>query len=68
MKKLSAYLKTFIEIPRIKVGKKQTIETLIKEETLIFGKFLRGERSEWNSRRMLLKMEKPINSECVIMG
>ena len=29
-----------VEIPRIKVGKKQTIETLIEEEALLFVKFL----------------------------
>jgi CRISPR-associated protein Cas1 len=39
-----------INIPRIKVGKKQTLETLINEECLLFGKFLRGEREIWVPR------------------
>jgi len=36
-----------VEIPRIKVGKKQTIETLITEEAILFAKFLRNERKTW---------------------
>lgn len=39
-----------IEIPRIKVGEKQTIETLIDEEALLLAKFLRNERKEWEPR------------------
>jgi len=39
-----------IEIPRIKVGERQTIETLINEEAMLFAKFLRGERKEWHPR------------------
>ena len=39
-----------VEIPRIKVGKKQTIETLINEEALLLAKFLRNERKEWVPR------------------
>ena len=39
-----------VEIPRIKVGKKQTLETLINEEALIFAKHLRNERQTWTPR------------------
>jgi len=39
-----------VEIPRIKHGKKQTIETLINEEALLLAKFLRNERKEWIPR------------------
>ena len=49
-KKLRSYFETIIEIPRIKVGKKQTIETLINEEASLFSKFLREERKEWTPR------------------
>jgi hypothetical protein len=31
-----------IEVPRIKVGKRQTIETFINEEAMLLAKFLRN--------------------------
>lgn len=34
MNQLNEYFELMVEIPRIKVGKKQTIETLINEEAL----------------------------------
>ena len=39
-----------VEIPRIKHGNKQTIDTLINEEAYLFAKFLRNERTNWNPR------------------
>jgi len=39
-----------VEIPRMKVGKKQSIETLINEEALLLAKYLRGERKTWITR------------------
>lgn len=42
--KLNDYFETVVEIPRIKVGERQTIETLISEEALLFTKYLRNER------------------------
>jgi len=39
-----------VEIPRIKHGKRQTLNTLINEEALLLAKFLRSERKEWNPR------------------
>jgi len=50
MKKLNLYFESKVEIPRIKVGKRQTIETLINEEALLFAKFLRDEIKTWNPR------------------
>lgn len=38
------------EVSRIRVGKKQTIESLINEEALLLAKFLRGERRIWTPR------------------
>lgn len=35
-----------IEISRIKVGKRQQLETLFNEEAYLFAKYLRKERSE----------------------
>jgi hypothetical protein len=39
-----------VEIPRIKHGKRQTLDTLISEEALLFAKYLRDERKEWIPR------------------
>ena len=33
-----------VNVERIKVGKRQTIDTLISEEALLFAKYLRNER------------------------
>ncbi|PUA34379.1 MAG: hypothetical protein B9J98_00615 [Candidatus Terraquivivens tikiterensis] len=39
-----------VEIPRIRWGEKQTLETLINEEAFLFAKYLRGEREAWIPR------------------
>jgi hypothetical protein len=39
-----------VEIPRMKVGKRQEFETLINEEALLLAKYLRNERKSWNPR------------------
>jgi hypothetical protein len=39
-----------VKIPRIRHGKKQTLDTLISEEALLFAKYLRNERKEWIPR------------------
>ena len=39
-----------VEIPRIRHGKRQTLDTLISEEALLLAKFLRDERNEWKPR------------------
>ena len=43
-----------VEISRTKVGKKQTIETLIGEEALLFAKYLRNDRQTWTPRTINL--------------
>jgi CRISPR/Cas system-associated endonuclease Cas1 len=48
--KLKEYFETKVAIPRTKIGERQTIETLINEEALLFAKHLRGEREEWVPR------------------
>ncbi len=50
VKKLEILFVTTVEVPRIKVGKNQSVETLIKEESLLFAKFLRKEKTKWNPR------------------
>ena len=50
MKSLNRFFESNIEIPRMKVGKRQTLETLISEEALLLAKYLRDERKDWNPR------------------
>jgi hypothetical protein len=47
MKKIEMLFESTVAVPRINVGKKQSFETLIKEEALLFVKFLRNERKTW---------------------
>jgi len=47
MKKFNDFFESYVEIPRMRVGKKQTIDTLINEEALLFAKFLRNEQKTW---------------------
>ena len=48
MDQLNDLFESFVEIPSIKVGNRQTIETLINEESLLLAKYLRDE--VWNPR------------------
>lgn len=50
MKQLNAFFETIVEVPRMRIGKKQTIETLISEEALLLAKFLRDEKQSWIPR------------------
>jgi CRISPR-associated protein Cas1 len=43
-----------VEIPRIKHGNRQTIDTLINEECLLFAKYLRNERRDWIPRSPII--------------
>ncbi len=47
---LDAFFSRTVEIPRMRVGKRQTIETLINEEALLLAKFLRDEKHSWIPR------------------
>jgi hypothetical protein len=51
---LNNLFKRKVEIPRIKHGKRQTIDTLITEEALMLAKFLRNEKEKWISRLPIL--------------
>jgi hypothetical protein len=48
--RLHGLFNRYVEIPRIKHGKKQTLDTLINEEALLLAKFLRNERKDWTPR------------------
>jgi len=47
---LNGLFNRYVEIPRIKHGKRQTLDTLINEEALLLAKFLRNEREKWIPR------------------
>ena len=51
---LEQYFESKIEVPLIRHGKKQRIETLINEEALLLAKYLRGEKKKWRPRLALL--------------
>jgi len=47
---LNALFKRKVEIPRIKHGKRQTLDTLINEEALLFAEYLRSGTATWRPR------------------
>ena len=47
MRTLSQYFENMFEIPRIRVCKRQTVETQINEEALLLAAFMRDERETW---------------------
>jgi hypothetical protein len=47
---LNGLFNSWVEIPRIKHGKRQTLDTLISEEALLLAKYLRNEKKEWKAR------------------
>ena len=50
MREINDYFDTKIELPRIRSGKRQRIETMINEEALLLAKYIRTEINEWNPR------------------
>ena len=50
MRELNRHFELKVEIPLIRHGKRQRLETLINEETLLLAKYLRNERKTWNPR------------------
>lgn len=50
MNQINQLFEKKVEIPRIYSGKKQTVETLMNEEALLFAKYLRDESKLWNPR------------------
>ena len=48
--RLNGLFQSFVEIPRVRVGKKQQVESLINEEALLLAKYLRKEKHEWIPR------------------
>lgn len=54
MKELDAFFQSRVEIPAMRHGKSQAIETLINEEALLLAKYLRNENKTWNPRIAVL--------------
>ena len=50
MNNLEGLFESKVDIPRIKVGNKQSVDTLISEEALLFAKYLRNECNVWIPR------------------
>jgi CRISPR/Cas system-associated endonuclease Cas1 len=50
IKAFYSYLDWKVRIPRIRHGYRQSLETLISEESLLFAKYLRNERETWIPR------------------
>ena len=50
IRKLNEFFERRVEIPRIRVGQGQSVETLINEEALLLVKFLRDESESWKPR------------------
>jgi CRISPR-associated protein Cas1 len=49
-RKLNKHFTSIVEVPRMKVGDRQEIETLINEEAFLFAKYLGGEKTHWEPR------------------
>ena len=50
IKELNDFFESYLKLPRMKVGYKQTIEILIHEESLLFAKYLRNGVKIWTPR------------------
>ncbi|MDQ1279304.1 MAG: CRISPR-associated endonuclease Cas1 [Thermoproteota archaeon] len=47
---LNQFFESNVNIPRVKVGKKQSFNSLICEETSLFARYLRKESESWVPR------------------
>jgi CRISPR-associated protein Cas1 len=50
LKKLHDYFRSIVNVPRIKMGERQEIESLINEEAFLLAKYMRGEKPNWTPR------------------
>ena len=60
MKELEKFFESKVEIPLIRHGKRQRIDTLINEEALLLAKYLRDENITWIPRVSLYARENDI--------
>lgn len=52
--KIEEYFQSYVPIRRIRMGRKQRIETLIREEAMLLAAFLRCEKKAWIPRVVAL--------------
>lgn len=50
MKELDKFFLSRVEIPAMRHGRSQAVETLISEEVLLLTKYLRNEKTDWIPR------------------
>jgi CRISPR/Cas system-associated endonuclease Cas1 len=50
IKSLNQFFQSKVDVPRMRVGEQQEIETLICEEAYLFAEYLRNEQQEWIPR------------------
>jgi hypothetical protein len=50
MRNLQEYFQSKVEVPLIRHGKRQKLETLINEEALLLAKYVRNENNTWTPR------------------
>lgn len=43
---LNLFFDRFVDVPRVRHGNRQTVDTLISEEALLLAKYLRNEKKE----------------------
>jgi hypothetical protein len=53
--KLYEYFKLVVDVPRIRMGRRQEIESLINEEAFLLAQYLRGEKAQWIPRTAELR-------------
>ena len=55
IRKLNKHFTSIVEVPRMRIGERQEIETLINEEAFLLARYVRGEKTDWIPRVVELK-------------
>ena len=50
MRELESFFESNVEIPLMRYGKRQKLETLINEDSLLLAKYIRSEKTTWLPR------------------
>jgi hypothetical protein len=50
MTALDENFETYVQIPRIKHGQQQTLDSVVSEEAFLLAKYLRDEQVKWDPR------------------
>ena len=60
MNDLNGFFESYVEVPRMRVGTQQTVETLLNEEALSLAKYLRNERKTWTRHNVYVEVRHSI--------